>query len=104
MIVVEHTQGDTYEQKITFKAKENAINLENCVVKFSVRKKPEMPLILEKELEILDMSGECFLEVSADDMNLELGDYYFDIQITWDDGKILTPVKWKIKITYQITK
>ena len=104
---LKHTQGDTFRQNITFrKADKIPIDLTDCTITFSLKKTIyDEKCILKKDIEIIGNphDGQATLSISASDMNIPLGKYFFDIEMKWDTGIVETPLKWEIEITYQVT-
>lgn len=103
---LKHTQWDTFRQNITFRQRDGApIILSWVTIYFTLAGYIAWEPILQKKLEILSADeGKTTLFIPANEMNIKTWSYYYDIELRWDSGIVETPVKWKIEITYQITK
>ena len=101
-----HTKGDTLFYSLTIvDSNEVAIDITGASLVFSIKEKQtDTTYILQKNLTITDAeNGLCELNVVAGDMDLDVGNYYYDFQYTDKDGQVATFLKWILSITYEIT-
>ena len=98
------TRGDTY----VFGFKITGIEEELDAAYFTCRKDKfrETPIVFQLELDNgITYLGENEYQVAiASDLteDLDIGAYYYDLELT-SNGSVLTPIKGKLKLTWDVT-
>lgn len=62
-------------------------------VEFTVREDASSPVVIHKVVEVFADNAAIIYIENADTANLLFGDYYYDIQLTYGGGIIITVVK-----------
>ena len=89
-ITIRH--GDSFNILMQFKTPQQNFDLTNSEIRMSVRdtEKPQNPII-SKTAEIIDsVNGKARLVITAQDTNINIGEYETDIQITLPNGDVHT--------------
>lgn len=83
-------QGDSFNILLHFKTETKDLNLENCLLKMSVKDGNDK-LVIDKTGEILENhSGKARIKLTAEDTSIKCGDYKTDIQIRMENGDVHT--------------
>lgn len=102
------TKGDTKKYDLTFKdSNGDAIDITGATVYLSVKDEQNSSVNLFQVVTTTHTSpttGQTEIEVEpADTASLELGNYWYDIQITTSSSEKYTVLKGNYAITYEIT-
>lgn len=99
-----HIQGDTLDLPIVIRANSVVVNLTGSSMIWTLKKSASSPIVLQKSVTIIaPLLGEAKIEASASEMNIEVGGYVWEIQITDSLGKKTTTPMQKLIINSQLT-
>ena len=88
------TRGDS--ESLTLRCKKNGGTVpfaDGDTVTFTVREDAESPIQLQKVITTFDEEGRAVIPIlPGDTEGMDFGSYVYDIQITWADGTVKTPV------------
>lgn len=101
-----HLYGDTYEGlRFEFIINDEPAELDDATVKIEFRKgcKQSAPSLTLTELDGLSVFGE-YITINSFIPSLETGIYYYDIQITFPSGRVVTWVEGTWKISRDVTR
>lgn len=101
----EHKQGDDYNQTLIFKNSDwSFVNLTWSVVKFTIKRKVNADIVIQKTLTILDaVQGRVKVSLLNTETNALSWTYVFDYELT-DSTGIVTTILWgKMTILSDIT-
>ena len=101
----EHKQGDDYNQTLIFKNSDDTfVNLTGSIVKFTIKKKANTEIIIQKTLTVIDaVNGKVKVSLSNTETILLSWTYVFDYELI-DATGIVTTILWgKMTILSDIT-
>ena len=101
----EHKQGDDYNQTLIFKNSDGSfVNLTWSVVKFTIKRKVNADIVIQKTLTILDaVQGRVKVSLLNTETNALSWTYVFDYELI-DATGIVTTILWgKMTILSDIT-
>lgn len=100
------TQGDEKAYNLSFDNGEGAVDITGATVKMTVKRTLNDEPIIEKVVtEHTDAeNGKSLITLTADDTDVPLGKYYYDIQISGGELPKKTISKGKLEITWQVTE
>ena len=111
------TRGDDYKRPLEFVDKnDNPIDITGATVYFTLRKCiPSSDIITDNDSDVIlkkditvhtdPVNGKTELVLTDEDTNgLELGKYFYDIQLKKANGEIKTIIKGQLKIVWDITR
>ena len=101
---IEHIKGDTFVRDLAFvDANNTPINLTGGSIIFTVKKcKDDTVNVVQQSAVITNATG-GLAKITINPLNIDLGEYFYDIQFTDSTGVITTVVRDTLTITYQIT-
>lgn len=109
--IIEVRQGDSFNIKLRFKAKNKALNLSALKVIMQVRKNENDSLVFEKEAEAVEAAqGIYLLRLTPAETSAPAGNYKTDIQVMFANGEVNTIFPQNVakigvfRLTPQVTK
>lgn len=110
--VLSITRGDSATYNLTFTDEDDvAIDITGWTIFFTVKTAPDdvaadTGALISKTVtsHTTPASGITKIELSASDTAIALGRHYFDIQAKTDEGKIITAMKGRFEVTYDVTR
>lgn len=109
--IIEVRQGDSFNIKLRFKAKNKALDLSALKVIMQVRKTENEALVFEKEAEAVEAAqGIYLLRLTPTETSAPVGNYKTDIQVMFANGEINTIFPQSVakvgvfRLTPQVTK
>lgn len=100
-------RGDSKAYLFTFKEVNEPLDLTGYTLTFTLKEQkyaPDNEAVIQKQLYIRDAEqGTAQLELTADEMNLELLSYWYDVQIE-KAGEVKTALRGMLHVTYDITR
>lgn len=101
-----HIQGDTLDFTITVRNSDGTlVDLTGGSLIFTMSKWPDETPVLQKSCTIVDaVNGLAQVSATALEMDMEVGVYYWEIQITWPGGDVTTTPMQTIEILSQLTQ
>jgi len=103
---ISHTRGDTFKRTITIKDKnDTAIDITWSVITFSLKNKiSDATFVLQSVATLTDPTNWIAdIDISWASMNIDLKNYYFDIERVDALWQVITFLKWNFTIVYDIT-
>jgi len=101
-----HTRWDTFFKSLIFKdVNGTAIDITWVDITFTLKSKIEdTTWLLQATATITDWANwKAEISISGTYMELDIANYYYDIQYTDTSNTIVTILKWLFTITYDIT-
>lgn len=103
-----HTRGDSWVRTFLFKdSAKKVIDITGATVRAFLRNAAGDVVVSATNengfFVVTGTEGKITLNVPGDQMELELGVYRYDVEVTFSDGRILTIDKNKIHITEDLT-
>lgn len=109
--IIEVRQGDSFNIKLRFKAKNKALDLSALKVIMQVRKNENDSLVFEKEAEAVEAAqGIYLLRLTPAETSAPAGNYKTDIQVMFANGEVNTIFPQSVakigvfRLTSQVTK
>lgn len=109
--IIEVRQGDSFNIKLRFKAKNKALDLSALKVIMQVRKNENDSLVFEKEAEAVEAAhGIYLLRLTPAETSAPAGNYKTDIQVMFANGEVNTIFPQSVakigvfRLTPQVTK
>ena len=109
--IIEVRQGDSFNIKLRFKAKNKALDVSKLKVLMQVRKTENDSLVFEKEAESVEAAqGIYLLRLTPVETSAPVGSYKTDIQVTFANGETNTIFPQSVakvgvfRLTPQVTK
>lgn len=101
----EHKQGDDYNQTMIFKNSDGSfVDLTGSIVKFTVRRKIDGSIIIQKTLTVLDaVEGRVKVSLTNTETNTLSWTYLFDYEMTDATWLVTTILGGKMTILSDIT-
>lgn len=101
------TQGDAKPYNLTFKVGETPLDITGATVTFTAKKltsdtEPVLEVIVTNHT--APTQGKTTISLSPTKTNIDLGHYYYDIQIVGPSIPKKTVLKGKLDITWQVTE
>lgn len=103
---IEHTRGDTFSRTLQFNDTTGvAINLTGSTIKMTVKYNPDDSDYITQSTATLTAPtlGTATISIAGSELQLENGNYYYDIQWTDSGWTIVTFLKWLLVISYDVT-
>lgn len=103
--ILRHTRGDTFVKTVLFQKAWVPINLTGSTVKFSIKDKyTDIEYIISQTATIpTPTNWKAEFSIPAATMQLDVKEYFYDIQITDSLWVVKTPIKGKFIITFDVT-
>jgi len=107
--IKDHITGDTAPGfNVNFQIDDSDVDLTDAVIEMQVRLQPDGAVALEYSttagtITITDAAGGDFT-IDAVDVDIEPGNYYYDIQVTTSDDTIRTILQGRWKILQDVTR
>ncbi len=107
------TQGDTLNIPLKFAYNRTdgvkvPINLEHSVLRMQVRASADAQPVIKKEVHthVDAANGRTVMQLTAEDTNIPVGDYYTDMEIQFIDGQKFTfyPVKTGCQAYFRVVE
>lgn len=109
--IIEVRQGDSFNIKLRFKAKNKALDLSALKVIMQVRENENDSLVFEKEAEAVEAAqGIYLLRLTPAETSAPAGNYKTDIQVMFANGEVNTIFPQSVakigvfRLTPQVTK
>lgn len=106
IINIEHTRWDTFIRQFIFSNKSwEKINITNDIIKFSIKENIEdTEYVIQSIANITDwINWVANLKIDWDDLNIDIKEYFYDIERKRNNWEIKTLMKWQFYINYDIT-
>ena len=103
---INHTKGDTFIRNLTFKDSSwSVIDITWSIIVFSLKEKiSDIPVFIQQNAQITDaLNWEAVVIISNTTMNIDIWNYYYDIQWTDLNSVVRTVLKWSFTISYEVT-
>ena len=100
------TQGDEKVYNLTFSSGDGALDITGATVKMTIKRTKTGDAVVTKTVtDHTDAAaGETTITLTEDDTGIDLGLYYYDIQISGGAIRKKTVLKGQLEITWQTTE
>ena len=109
--MIDLIRGDSREIGVTFKDKDgDAINLTNATVFFTVSRQQNPDnddnALITKDVSSHDQpeTGRTVIKLTPEDTDVNLGSFWYDVQLVDVEGNVLSKKKDKIEVIADITR
>lgn len=104
----EHTRGDSWVRSYVFKdSRKKPVDITDMTARMHLRDTAGMLIIsalsADGEFTVTGTAGRLDMVVAGSKMNLPIGRYCYDVEVTFADGRILTLDKNKLDIIEDCT-